>query len=307
MGIKIVLSQMKPATTSQVILDRLKICFGAMRFFHKGLFLLQEAEVWLGAPSEALGGVLKKKLPTTNPYDALDALHRHLQTLPFGEVGETIIVFKGIWQFEGTSLEGYFSVQNAKSWREVYGDIEISAYARKEIEDIVDIFWQTQDMPTLIPRFLQDLKQTTQQLSMGLSLVSFSRGIPTEEDPTNLMAVYLVGERRGLLGIFYKARKRSLDPEVTAKSEPLSTTFFLNTLVEENLVKDRIDRRLREAMIVEVQSKSSLYIAKQRDSFEKLYDEISKTVLKPALEKLPKQDTVKDLIHKGLEEYKEPE
>jgi hypothetical protein len=307
MGIKVVFSQIKPASTSEIILDRLKACFAAIKFFHKGLFFPQEAEVWLGASSEALGGTLKKKLPATNPYEATDVLHRYLRTLPFGEVNETIIVFKGMWQFGEINLSGYFSVQNSKVWREVYGDIEISAYAKGEIEDIVDIFWNTQDMPTLIPKFLQDMKQSIQQTHIGLSQVTFSRGIPTEEDPTNLMAAYLVGERRSLLGIFYKARKKSMDPDVAAKSEPLSTTFFLNTLVEENLVKDRIDRRLREAMIVEVQSKSSLYIAKQRDSFAKLYDEISKTVLKPALAKLPKQDTVKDLIHKGLEEYKEPE
>jgi hypothetical protein len=66
----------------------------------------------------------------------------------------------------------------------------------------VDGLWLTQDMPSLIPQFIHKIGQATRRTSIGLSQVTFSRGIPTREDPTDLMAVYLAGERRSLLGIF---------------------------------------------------------------------------------------------------------
>ena len=75
----------------------------------------------------------------------------------------------------------------------------------------------------------------------------------------------------------------------------------------QGVVMERINRKLSQTMVAEVQSRSALYIAKERSSFEKLYDEISKTILKPALEKLPKEEAVKKAILEGLEEYREPE
>jgi len=305
MGIQIILYQTKPATYYERMRDKLEACLEMVKFFYKGLFFPQDAEVWFTAPSEALGGSLARKVPAKNPYEATEILYKYLkEELPFEDASRTIVMFKGIWQFNETKLEGYFSIHNSRKWREVYGDIQISAYAKGEFEDIVDAFWLTQDMSSLIPKFLQTIKKGIENSSLGLSQVFFSRGIPTKEDPTNLMAVYLVGERRSLLGIFYKALKESRDPNVTIKAKPLNTTFLLNTLVKEKIVEERVNKRLQEAMVVEIESKSALYIAKKPDSFATLYREISNAVLKPALEKLPKEDAVKEMIQRGLEEYR---
>lgn len=305
MGIQIRFSQIKPATYYERMRDKLKACFETVKFFYKGVFVPQDAEVWFTAPSEALGGRLARKVSARNPYEATEVLHEHLKELPFEDASKTIVMFKGLWQFNETMLGGYFSIQNSRKWREVYDDIEISAYAKGEFEDLVDVLWLTLDMPTLIPKFIQALEQGIRGTNIGLSQVTFSRGIPTKEDPTNLMAVYLVGERRSLLGIFYKALKESRDRSVAIKAKPLNTTFLLNTLVKQNIVGKRINERLREAMVVEKRTKSALYIAKERNSFATLYREISKAVLKPALEKLPKEDVVREMILHGLEEYRE--
>lgn len=305
MGIKLNLYLTKPATYYEIMRDRLEVCFEAVRFFHKGLFFTQDAEVWFTAPSEALGGSLARRVPARNPYEATEILHKYLKELPFEDARRTFVLFRGIWQFNETRLEGYFSIQNSRKWREVYGDIDISAYARGEFEDLVDAFWLTQDMPTLIPKFIKSLEEGIRKTRFGLSQVTFSRGIPTKEDPTNLMAVYLVGERRSLLRIFYGALRESRDRSVIIKAKPLHTPFLLNTLVKQEIVNERINRRLREAMVVERKDKSALYIAKERDSFAKLYNDISKSILRPALGKLPKEDVVREMIERGLEEYRE--
>lgn len=150
-------------------------------------------------------------------------------------------------------------------------------------------------------------KRSIRKSSIGLSQVTFSRGVPTKEDPTNLMAVHLVGERRSLLGLFYRALRESRDRNVIVKARPLHTPFLLSTLIKEEIVGERINNRLKEAMVAEIRGKSATYIAKDPDAFAKLYREISKTILKPALGKLPKENDVKEMIEHGLEEYREQE
>jgi len=307
MGIHITLFPIERATILDAILGRLQVCYEAMKFFKEGLFFAQDAEIWVHAPSESLGGSLKKTFPAKNLYEATETVNGYLNTLPFDQLIETFIIFKGNWEFNDVALSGYFSINNDTEWRKVYGDIEVSAYAKGDFEDIVDAFWATQNMVALIPRFVQTLQKAIEKTGLGVSQVTFSRGIPTEEDPSNLMAVYLVGERRGLLSVFYKARRKSMDPDIVAKAEPLNTYFFLKTLISQGVVMERINKKLNQTMVAEVQSKSALYIAKERTSFEKLYNEISKTILKPALEKLPKEEVVKNAILEGLEEYREPE
>jgi hypothetical protein len=307
MGIHITLFPQERATAQEAVLGRLRVCYEAMRFFKEGLFFAQDAEIWVHAPSESLGGSLKKTFPAENLYEVTEAVNGYLNTIPFDQLIETFIVFKGKWEFDNVALSGYFSVNNDAEWRKVYGDIEISAYAKAEFEDIVDAFWATQKMVTLIPMFVQTLQRGIEKTGLGISQVAFSRGIPTEEDPSNLMALYLVGERRGLLNVFYRARRKSMDPDIVAKAEPLNTFFFLKTLMSQRVVMERINRKLSQTMVAEVQSRSALYIAKERSSFEKLYNEISKTILKPAVEKLPKEEAVKNAILEGLEEYREPE
>ena len=307
MGIQISLSRTKIATYQEVMLDRLKICLEAIKFFYKGIFLLQNAEVWFSAPSKALGGELARVVKEENPYVATQTLHEYLKEIPFEDSAKTIVIFRGIWEFNDTILGGYFSVQNNVEWRKVYGDIEISAYAKKDFEDLVDALWQTQDFSSIIPNFLRHLNRSTRESSLALSNVTFSRGIPTKEDPTNLMAVYLTGERRSLLGLFYSALRERKDRDVIIKAKPLATRFFINTLMEEEAVRERIDKRLQKALIDEIQSKSALYIARKQNSFATLFRELSQSVLKPALGKLPKEEIVKDWIHSGLEEYHEEE
>lgn len=307
MGIHITLFPQERATVLDVILGKLQVCYEAMKFFKEGLFFLQDTEIWVRAPSESLGGSRKKTFPATNLHEATEAVNGYLNTLPFDQLTETFIIFKGNWEFNNVALSGYFSINNNIEWRKVYGDVEVSTYAKGDFEDIVDAFWATQNMVTLIPMFVQTLQKGIERTGLGISQVTFSRGIPTEEDPSNLMAVYLVGERRGLLSVFYRARRKSMDPDIVAKAEPLNTFFFLKTLIDQSVVIERINKKLSQTMVAEVKSGSALYIAKERTSFEKLYNEISKTILKPALEKLPKEEVVKNAILEGLEEYREPE
>jgi hypothetical protein len=58
-------------------------------------------------------------------------------------------------------------------------------------------------------------------------------------------------------------------------------------------------------MVAEVPIGSALYIAKERESFGKLFRDISSSVLKPAFAKLPKEEEVRERVEDGLREYHE--
>lgn len=307
MGIEITFHPTRIASSAEMARDRLKVCYEAIRFFQSGLFFPQDIEVWFTAPSEALGGTLAKSIVVKNLYADVESLYEYLNQLLLTDLSKTIVVFNGKWAFSGIELGGYFSIQNNNEWRTVYGDISISAYARGEFEDLTDGLWSVQDPRHLIVDFVKNLVQNTKNLSIGLAQINFSRGIFSEEDPTNLMAIYLSGERRSLLRIFYKALVESKDPAVVLKAQPLSSRFLIETLISKSIVKDRIDRRLEKDLVAEIPTRSALYIAKERESFAKLYADISEAVLKPALKKLPEAKLVEYQIEEGLKEFRDSE
>jgi hypothetical protein len=305
MGIQIILSPKRALAPYDAIRDRLSACYEALRFFKGGLFSPETAELWLNAPSEALGGIRKGTWSSTNAFEAINLVNDQLRKLKPEELANSIVTIRGIWSFDESRLDGYLTAYSGFDWRDAYGDIEISAYASKDYEDIVDALWATQDMSHLIPQFLDSFQKGIEKTEFTISQITFSRGILTEEDPSNLMAIYLLGERRGLIGIFYRARKKIGDPDVLSKSPPLSTKFFVQALASEDIVMQRINKKLSDTMLVEIKRKSALYVAKTKDSFQRFYDEISNAVIKPALNKLPKEEAVREKIREGLSEYKD--
>lgn len=80
----------------------------------------------------------------------------------------------------------------------------------------------------------------------------------------------------------------------------------MDILAKARIVETRISERLEKAMVVEVPRKRALYIAKDRSSFKKLYEEISEAILKPALKNLLEESIVREQIERGLDEYHEP-
>jgi len=306
MGIQIIFRPTRVAIFNELVIDKLKACVEAIKFFHRGLFFLKEVEVWFNAPSEALGGSLAKVAKSENPIEAANTLYEYFKELPYADIRKTIVIFRGNWEIDSLKIAGYFSIQNDSEWQSVYGDIEISAYAKGQIEDVVDILWSTSDAQGLLRNFVESIERGIKGFCIALSQITFSYGIPTSEDPSNLMAIYLIGERRALLRVFYRALRDSEDPIVVAKARPLDTRFLMDILAKARIVETRISERLEKAMVVEVPRKSALYIAKDRSSFKKLYEEISEAILKPALKNLPEESIVRERIERGLDEYHEP-
>jgi hypothetical protein len=293
------------ATFEELVQDKLTACYGAMRFFQNGYFFPQTVELWYDAPSIALGGELRKEKSAQNLFEAYEILQNDLRNIQNQDLRRTIVIFRGVWKIEDIELAGYFSIHNSMEWRKVYGDIEISAYPKDDIEDIVDALWLTNDINGMIDKFIGNLYQDISKLRIAISQVVFCHGIWNKDDPAGIMAILLVGERRGLLRIFYDARRKEKSWDLEPMAKPLDTTFLLDTLEQTKIVEERINERLERDLVAELPAGSKLYIAKQRDSFGKLYDDISNAVIKPALAKLPKDELVRQRIEEGLKDYTE--
>ena len=165
-----------------------------------------------------------------NPYQTYQRLTNYLRTLQFLDLRRTIVIFRGVWKIENVELAGYFSIQNVPEWSKVYGDIELSAHPRGEIEDLVDALWLTEDIDGIINQFIRHLSRRILKLRIGLSRVVFYRGVWNKDDPSGIMAILIARERRGLLKIFYDARRKEKSWSLEPQAKPLDTNFFLDTL-----------------------------------------------------------------------------
>lgn len=304
MGIQMILSPTGISTATEKIVDKIRICYEAVKFFEGSLFTPKSIEVWSDASSEALGGRPIRVINISNLYSDTNTIYDYLSNLPFTELNRTIIVYFGTWHFDDNELGGYFSVQNQEDWKKTYGDLIIATYA-KQFEDIVDGLWSLENTREIILKFVKSVAAQNIRGHLKPAQISFSRGLYHEEKPTNLMALYLSGERRTLLKIFYKALLATNDESILLKAKPLETRFFLDTLITNSIVTGRIDKRLEKELVDEIHTGSALYFGKNQDSFEKLFIELSNSVLRPAFSKLPKAEIVEHLIEDGINEYKD--
>lgn len=305
MAIIIGFSQKLPASYAEIVLDKLDACYEAVKYFHNNLFTSHTVELWFDGPSKALGGSSQGEIPAQNPYNALLTLRDRLETLTFQDLRRVIVIFRGVWHIKDIELAGYFSLHIPDDLRNIYGDLEIAAYPQGDIEDIVDAFWQMKNVTEIVTDFVRAFNRGISTLKIALYQIAFYQGIYNRYDPDGIRAIYISSERRGLLRLFYEARRKEKDWDMETFAKALDTKFLLDTLEETDLVQDRINKELEQDAALEIPVGSKLYMGKEADSFKKLYRDVTDSIIKPALSKLPKDTSVKTQIVEGLKDYTE--
>jgi len=305
MAIQIIFYRSIVISRTEHALEKLRACYDAIQFFKDGLFTPKTIEVWYDARSQALGGKRVKNIKISNLYENISTIYQFYKNLSILDLKRTITVFTGNWSFDNIELGGYFSVQNQEDWRKTYGDITISAYAKNGYVDLTDALWSLPEIREIILRFTKVFSIATKKLNIKLSQMSFSIGAYSNEDPTNLLALYLSGTRKNLLKIFYRALLKSGEKRILFKSKPLDTNFLIDILLNKAIVTERIDKRLEQDLVNEIPTQSVLYFGKYRDSFKKLFHDISEAVIIPAFNKLPEASVVEYQIEEGLNEFKD--
>jgi hypothetical protein len=287
-------------------LIRLHYANEIIRYFYEGFaFVPENIEVWHNFPSESLGGKLEpymtKKI--SDPFRDIDLLRIQLEKYPLDRLLSTIIVINGVWDLDGLKLTGFLSVNNNSAWRRVYRDIEFDAYGKGDVEDLVDALWKRDDTSEIVSKFISRLSKLKKGQPLVPHRVFFSVGVPVNGETENVRAIHLQ-DKRDLIDFFYSTLSEFGDPEIKEKMPPLDRAFFISAIADHETVKRRLTEALKNTVIQEISGNSVTYIAKEPNSFTRLYEQFSDAVFKPAMKNLPKTKDVKKIIISGLEKMK---
>lgn len=304
MGIYVGLKKPKgtPVTLRDRPLIRIHYASEIIRYFYKGrIFIPESIEVWQGFPSETLGGERKEEpRKISDPFREIALLRgRFARTYRLDQLLSTVVKFNGVWDLNGIKLAGFLSINNNPAWRGVYRDIELDAYGRGDIEDLVDALWKRGDTKEIVSSFIKTIK-LSQKAQLRPHEIFFSVGVPVKGETENLVAFNLPS-RRNLISFLYSTLGKQGEQEIKDKMRPLDREFFVSAISDHDIAKRRMRKALEETFIDEDMGDSVTYFAKERNSFTRLYEQFYEAVFKPAMKNLPKTKDVRKAITVGLE------
>jgi len=302
MGIYIKLESAVRISPLEKALARLHYCYEAIRYFEQPKFFqLQNVQIWLKAPSEPLGGILKEEISTTEAYHTIGLLREHFAKSFYSEeLFSSIVTFNGRWNLNGLEFAGFVSCNNDYAWNQAYCDVEIDAYARGGFEDLLDVFLARNELGGLVSSFIATIKRAGQGQLATPTQIYFSIGAPEYGEVENLIALYLQ-DRREMIRFLYSKLRKDKDTWIENKVAPIDRNFFVSSIVEQEIVTSIFKQIIEETELIEQIGRSATYIAKARDSFSKFYQRFKEEVFKPASQELPEAEALKKTIKKGLE------
>jgi hypothetical protein len=283
-------------------LARINHCYEALKFFEKGkIFLPKTINVWLNAPIESLDGQLIKKIEVSNLYNDVEKLRSWVKENFYPEkLFSSIIVFDGIWDFDNIKLAGFFSANNEYMWRKAYHDVEIDAYGKGEIDDLMDVFQKNNQVEGLVDNLVTIFKQVEEKQPLSYREIYFSIGSAEYGQDVDMVALHL-NDWRDFVGYLYSRLRKDKDDWINNKVSPIDRRFFLKSVRGEKVVRSISNKIGKETLLEEKKGKSVTYIAKDRKSFSKFYQKFKKEVFKSAVKELPEANKLKSDIKKGLE------
>lgn len=261
----------------------------------------EKMKIWLNAPTEALGGILKKEIKINNLFEDFETLRSWLNEKFYQEEWfSSIIVFEGLWEYDGVKLSGFFSINNEYAWQQAYQDVEIDAYGRGEISDLIDVFWKKGEIEFFASSFFTELKSVQEDTMIKPSEMYFSIGAPEYGEMDNLRALHLK-DWRDFVDFMYSKLRKDAENWVVEKVAPIDRHFFLGSIKEEKIAQTLFKKGLEKSLLIEKTGQSSTFIAKNQDSFTKFYHAFKEEVFKSAAQELPEAKMLKRNIREGLE------
>ncbi len=302
MGIYIKLGSPLRVPSSDRALARLHYCYTAIKYFQQpSFFLPQNVQIWRKAPSETLGGTKVDEMPLSDVSYTFALLRKRFSKSYFSEeLFSSIVVFNGVWNVDNTKLAGFISCNNNSVWKQAYHDIEIDAYGRGNIEDLMDVFLTNDEFVNIVQSFIGDISHAEVGQPMNPAIVYFSIGAPEFGEVEDLIAIHL-RDWREMVKFLYAKLRRSKAPWIKEKVVPIDRGFYVSSLTEQEITESIFKQVREEAEIVEKIGNSITYIGKGKDSFKDFYGRFEERIFKPASQELPKGDALKKIMKKGLE------
>jgi hypothetical protein len=265
----------------------------------------KRVETWLYAPIEQLGGkkVSEDNVQVGSARELESTISKVLKSKlkEFELYSNSIFRIYGNWQIEQDKLEGFVSINNARPWRNSYGDIDIDAYPTEKYDDLMDVIWKDDAEPktdivdSVFNNFIK--RYSTHNLGyqeiLGLEWLCFSEGVPSRYDVTTMKAVYYPTVKSyisDMFGTFKNYQERI--------QESLQLRYIVNKSYRNKAFKRGVSRLLDNFKISRREHASVMLIGQEPDSFDELYREFKADYLNPLFRELP-QDKEVDLAIKN--------
>ncbi len=302
MGIYIRLASPMSISLRRRALSRIDYCYRTIRYFQQaGWFIPERIKVWKNATTEALGGKLHRDIEISGLHSDVQRLRSWLDEAFYrDELFLSIVVFEGLWNFDKVKFAGFFSANNSNDWREAYHDVEIDAYGRGEFEDLVDYLLKQDLIENIAPSLISEIKREGRRKYYKPRTIYFSTSAPEYGDLDNLVALHLK-DWRNFVDFLYSRLRRDRASWIRNKVAPIERNFFLSAIKQQRTVQMTLKKLLKETLVTEQVGNSVTYLAKDKESFNKLYQGFKEEVFRLASAELPEAETLKKDIQKGLE------
>jgi hypothetical protein len=259
--------------------------------FYNGYFEPSRIEVWRDAPTEALGGKLQNKIVCRDKSNVPEVLNQAWAGVrkDFGILESMILLIRGLWNVDGLKAAGYICVNNEVSSIETYGDIEVGAYPRGQIADVIDLFWvDSAKRQALVSNFISRFSKFEDE-SHSIRYIVFGTGAPLTQLVTEWSASYHRRPSQFLVKVL--STMREIVSDFYSYIRLMNATVLTIELYK---IEDfrRSLRKMASKNEVEMDARSSLkLIGRKQDSYGKMIDELV-TFLKPVLMTSLPQDRV---------------
>lgn len=307
MGLSITLENAKrPEREFVTLTDRIKskVNFGTqVTRFYGEQFKVQRVEIWKYATLKELEGIPLGGLEISEKYVTREnesELLTKLQGLTMVDLFFSIVRFVGVWEGDGANYDGYVSISNSPNWGRVYGDVEVNAFPKGNIRDIVDIFYASKTAKERQVDFFVDSFADFNDGIFKVKGIYFALGVPSAEDFDLWRTASVTSETR-LLEDAIIALRATGDEEIRRWLAPYSVPFLVRNLREIPKFEVTLHNFFEEHKILEKEIGSVSYIGEDQESFKKFFIDLSEKVLKPVIHSLPPDSDIASRIRNTIE------
>jgi hypothetical protein len=215
------------------------------------------------------GGILSSELPVIDIRSAEAQLAEYFRKVPRDPASRPIIRIRGTWKILSREKQGYLSVNLEPSWAQVYGDISMSLYPTRDVQDLIELFWLTIDTrASLVDSFINAVEGWNEE-GKKYDRVYFARGVPSPSSMDSYAAAYY-SEPIQLYDDLVSAIKASYGFKEVANITPYRRSSLLHGLSELEIAKYRLGKIMDYHKISVNYGHSVSFVAEKVDGFAKV-------------------------------------
>jgi hypothetical protein len=280
---------------------RLKLASEVVAYY-SNYFVPSNIEVWENSTVESLGGKIVRSIPVGKDLvgDIRDVT-AYVGGYGFPQKGNMIVRILGNWSVgKLPRVLGYVFVANERILRSVYGDVSMNAFSSGEIEDVVHLFLYDKTLARfLIDDFAERFGHYEDEFFRVRSLY-FHEGAPARNDVTTLVAAHYSSINPFLYDAIMTIEDQGGE-EIADSIAPYRSRFLVKSMKDVPDLQPFLEELFTKYGVVYNPHGSVVLSSRERDTFAKLFSELSDKVLKPMATELPNRKILSAKVRTAIE------